>query len=106
MNAGRLDRRITLQRPARVRGEDGSWVDTWEDVATVWATVADLTAKERVGAPQVFSALAARMTIRYREDVRPEWRIVYEGRPWRISGIREFGRREGVEIFAEQTEGP
>jgi len=99
MDIGRLDRRVTLQRPERTTGGDGSWVETWVDVATVWATVTLVGARERTAAPQVLPELTARIHIRHRADVLPSWRVLYEGKAWAIGGVSELGRREGLELF-------
>lgn len=43
MRAGALNRRVTIQK--RVQGQDdwGQPIDTWQDVATVWANIAGQT---------------------------------------------------------------
>ena len=40
--AGKMDRRVTLQRPVRADDGHGGKVTTWTDVATVYAEVKTL----------------------------------------------------------------
>ena len=40
MKAGTLNRRVTIQRRVPGQDEAGQPIDTWEDMATVWANIA------------------------------------------------------------------
>lgn len=105
MMAGKLDRRIRLERPVRAIAPDGSAMTTkWEAVATVWATVTPVSARERLAAPQVIPEQTAKVWIRHREDVHPSWRIIHAGKPWGIVGVSEVGRREGLELLVVAVE--
>lgn len=105
MRAGRLDRRITIERPASTIDPEGAEVPGWATHATVWAEVHMVAAKERLGAPQTLGVRTAKIRIRHRSDLGPEMRIRYGGAVWGIDGIAELGRREALEILATAIEG-
>lgn len=102
MRAGRLDQRVTLQRPTVRVFPDGSHApEVWEDVATVWATVVSPSSSQRFSAPQEVPVEAFTIWIRWRPEVASSWRVVWEGRPYRITGIGYQGRREAIGLTVE-----
>ena len=103
MQAGTLDRRITLQRPESSRDAQGEPVPAWADVADVWAHRRPVRAAERFAAQQVIASNAVVFRIRYRADVvaaGETWRIVDRDGIWGIEGVAEIGRRDGLELAA------
>ena len=59
-DAGRLDRRITLQALTWAEDEFGQVIETWTDFATVWAEVQPMAGLERVQAAQLMSIMDTR----------------------------------------------
>jgi len=104
MRAGNLDRRVTFQRLATTPGRGGEPTKAWADAFTTWAQVRDVSASERASAPKEMAQRSSTFTIRWRSDVTESMRIVYDGREWDITGIKELGRRGGLEIAAQATE--
>jgi SPP1 family predicted phage head-tail adaptor len=98
MRAGALRYRVTLQEP------DATGTSGYADVATVSA---DVTFSPASGESMQGGGLAAvashRMRLRYRSDVRAEWRVVLSDRTFQISGYGDpDGRkRELVLVCAE-----
>lgn len=74
---GRLRHRVTLQRPVTSRDTYGDAIESWVDVATVWAAMEDLSGREYWAAAQQASEVTTRVTIRYRDGVHVTWRIVH-----------------------------
>ncbi|WP_226578224.1 phage head closure protein [Acuticoccus sediminis] len=101
MRAGKLDRRVTLER-ATVIGKDEFGADLlrWDQVATVWAQARPNRGAERFTAAEVNGSAVMSFQIRYRSDVTVKDRLVYEGRVWNIVDVREVGRRVVTEIDA------
>lgn len=102
--AGRLDRRITLQRATATQdGVSGEQVLTWADDMTLWASVEPLAGSELFRAQQLEAKADTRFRIRYRTGVTPveTLRISYGGRVYDLRSVVELGRREGLEILAE-----
>lgn len=111
MIAGKLDRRITFEERQAVQNATyGTQEITWHDVATVWAEVQDILPSRAEGVESNInlSRRPCRVRIRFREDLTSDMRIDFNGRKLRIvSGPVEMGRREGLELVAEEltTEG-
>lgn len=103
MQAGRLDRRLTLQRGTTTSDAAGTPVTTWTDLATVWASYMPVSDAEKVAAAEVSATISARFRIRYGStwaDLSPADRVVFEGRVFDLWGVKEIGRREGLELTA------
>jgi len=111
IDAGLLDRRITFE--ARQEAHTGAYnrvTVTWAPQATVWAQVQDMlpSKAESVDNGLLMHNRPCRIRMRYRDDITSDMRIDYGGRKLRIvSGPVELGRRDGLEIMAEEysTEG-
>jgi len=102
MRAGKLDREIVIQRQAgTTQSASGKPVESWVTFASVWASVVPLSATERFRSDAKHSVRVSSFSIRWLDGVLPTMRIVYEGLNWRILGIAELGRRDGLEITAE-----
>jgi len=101
MRAGKLDRRLTVQRKTLV-ANDG-WNDTpaWADLVTVWAEKehASEDVQNTDGGEYHFGIITFRS--RWFADIRETDRILFEGEVFEIRGIREIGRREGLEFKAK-----
>ncbi len=87
MAAGRFRHRITLQELVTGQDEAGQPVDMWQDVATVWAAVEPLRGREYFAAQQVQAEVTTRIRIRYRRGIRPEMRVLYDGRLFNILSV-------------------
>jgi len=103
MEAGRLDRRVQFRRAVIGTGPFGQ-VETWSDLgAPVWASKTDISDGERWRAGAVSAQVTTRFRIRWSlwaAEITPKDRLVCEGRSYEIAGIKEIGRREGLEMTA------
>lgn len=109
MNAGRLDRKISIQEPTTTRDDFGQSVDAFAEVAKVWAQRRDISAKENTETDQPVASTRTEWTIRWRSDIRETWRVVTTTdriQTFEIVGILELGRREGLRLICEQTDRP
>jgi SPP1 family predicted phage head-tail adaptor len=103
MLAGRLDRRITILRATVAADEFNEQVETWGTLAVVWAQATPVMDAERQRAGETLASKAYRFTIRYSSDVAavdPRDRVTFDGRTYDVQGVKEIGRREGLEITA------
>lgn len=93
LKAGPLRHRIRLDRPTYVQNTTtGEQTLTWVVVATVWARIEPLSAREFIAAQANQSEITARIVIRYRSDVLPSWRAVHmvngvAGKVYNIHGV-------------------
>lgn len=103
MDAGRLDRRITILRDAPVNNSFNEPVSVWGDHAIVWAGFKPVSDGEKWASGQTLASAIVRFTVRWSSqvsDVDPRDRITFDGRTYDILGIKEVGRREYLEITA------
>lgn len=100
MRAGKLDRRVTIQRATTASNSFNEPIETWADVATVWGQQRPNRGNERFAAQEVAGSAVMTFQIRYRSDVTVKDRLSYDGRLWNILDVRELGRREATEIDA------
>ena len=106
MRTGRLDRKVTAQRPTTA-WENGERPEAWADTATFWASVDEATGRERIRAGQVDAAQPVVVTARYADaqSVTTRDRIRLGGTEDEPEGVldvvsvREVGRREGLEFL-------
>lgn len=109
MQAGKLDREITLQFKSSGQSGSGEPTEDWVTVppVVVWANVRPLSGREYYTAlgAQVVAEETLVFTIRHRADVRAGTaRIQYDSRTYNIRRVAELGRRDGLEIYADTVE--
>lgn len=92
----RLNKRVTLRRLDKVPDEYGQPIDTWVDVATVWAAVEPLRGREYFSAMSEHAEVTTRIRIRYRDDIDRTMRVQHGATVFEILHIihPEFNRRE------------
>ena len=82
MDIGQLNRRVTLQSRSATLDAYGQEVNSWVDIATVWANVKPVGGREKAAMATIDAVLTHRVTIRYRAEYMPPtkvdaWRIIY-----------------------------
>ena len=87
---GKMNRRVTLQAESIARGGAGQAKRAFTDIATVWAHIENLREREISESDKHTVELNVRVTIRYRKDVRREWRIKIDDERGE-RGIRTLG---------------
>lgn len=104
MEAGKLDRRLTLLARTLVTNAANEEVETFTSVGTVWASKKDVSDRERVDSQEVGATITTRFQVRHSsltDDIRPTWRVSCEGRVYEVRAVKELGRKVGWEISAE-----
>jgi SPP1 family predicted phage head-tail adaptor len=97
MNAGMMDRRVTIQAGTLTTNDFREEVKGWADEATVWASKREETGTERIRAGRVEERQAVTWQIRYRR-LPADRRLKDEDGIYEITGTREIGRRQFLEI--------
>jgi SPP1 family predicted phage head-tail adaptor len=116
--AGRLDRRIDIERKTVTHAPSGQPIETWAPlVSRRSASVTPLSGDERFSAPQYVAREQVQFEIRWSPDVasvQPKDRIVYPAVDTSVSPapvpaerdiydiiyVAEIGRRRGLRIVA------
>lgn len=100
---GSRKERIMIQRATITDNEFNEPVETWDDLATVWAKRMDASAGESYRAQEVGAQITMRFTVLRTSttaSLTPKDRIVYEGRTFNITAVREVKRNRWMEIDA------
>ena len=98
--SGRLDQRITLQKKTVLRGALGGHDETWSTLAVVYAETLDMSGREIFNAKAMGSEATMRITIRWRNDVHHDMRVVFlDGTMARIEWIRHVTRKQYLELY-------
>lgn len=95
MPTGALDQRIRIETETRAPDGGGGWtISGYGAVATVWASVKPLTAREALQAGQLEEAGTYRVSIRNRRDIDPTaaMRIV-----WVTNGDKVLNVRQAID---------
>ena len=100
---GQLDRRITLQTRSTSVNSYGESVETFTDLATVWAKVEYPLTGSMESQEQKIHLVESRVefTIRERADILYTSRIVYNGKTFDVERISEVGRGGYLKITTE-----
>ena len=103
MDSGALDRSLILRKRTVANNTLGEEVETFIDLATVRASKTDISDAEKVRAQQVGAEITTRFQIRWSvnwSDLNPKDRVECDLREYEVVGVKEIGRREGIEITA------
>ena len=92
INAGVLDKRITLLRPI-YSSEYQDEIGGWEPVTDVWAGITPNFGQEVNEASRTVATALVPIVIRYRTDIDARWRIVDRERTYEIKAILDIARR-------------
>ena len=96
---GSLDRRITIQQNTTTRDAAGQPIDSWADLATVWAEVIPVGGSEIFQAKQTGAEAVAKFRIRYRGDILRKMRVVYDSDNYDIADVAEDRRSRARRQF-------
>ncbi len=103
---GRLDRRITIERPVESRSATGQELLTWVTWCSTWAAVSHpkTGADETVVGDVILVTTRVDFEIRYRTGLTEKMRIRYNGSLYNILNIAEDGRKERLLVSAQKQE--
>lgn len=86
--AGRLRHKVLIQYPLTTQNPStGAMEIVWTDLASVWASVEPLSAREFIAAGAEQSEVKAKIIMRNRSDVNATMQIVYRGKIYQILGV-------------------
>lgn len=102
MQAGRFNRRCTLQAPGTTQDELGQPIPGWTDVATLWADIRMKSGLESIKAGAPVSVVQASIRVRYRAGITAGMRLVHNLQAFNITAVLpDVGGREYVDLTAE-----
>lgn len=103
MKAGKLDRRITVQRQGEAT-DDGYTTQpgALEDYCTRWASWKPANGRETFEAQGREALAGGTFWLRWdslSSGISTTDVVLFEGRTWDIAAVQQIGRREGVELI-------
>lgn len=101
MRIGRRDRLIEIQSSSEVRDDAGEPTTTWTTIATEWAEKIEHNGPERFQAQQLAGSAVRTFRFLWNENtdqITKLNRVLYDGRVFDITDVREIGYHEGIEI--------
>lgn len=102
MQAGLLNRRVTLQAPGTTQDELGQPIPGWTDVATLWADIRMKSGLESIKAGAPVSVVQASIRVRYRAGITAGMRVVHNLQAFNIVAVSpDVGGREYVDLVCE-----
>lgn len=101
LNAGKLNRRVTLQAPQSGVDEIGQPLSGWVDVDTVWADVRYLSGTETLKANAVTALASVSVRIRYRSGVHAAMRLQLGDEVFAIKAVLPGKRNEYIDLVCE-----
>lgn len=93
MRAGQLRRQVVLEQPSTVKDAAGQVIESWTEVATVYAEIQQLTGREVLAATGKVSIVDAQIDMRYRDGLSPAMRARYRGQIYNIAAIIDVDTR-------------
>ncbi len=90
----RLRSRVVLEQRMITPDTGGGGTEIWQPLATVWAEVLPLAQGERNEAEQTRVRTAYDITIRYRNDVTSDLRVLYQNTPLAIRSVIDAENRQ------------
>ena len=102
MQAGLLNRRVTLQAPGTTQDELGQPIPGWTDVATLWADIRMKSGLESIKAGAPVSVVQASIRVRYRAGITAGMRLTHNLQAFNIVAVLpDVGGREYVDLVCE-----
>lgn len=102
MRAGTLNVRATIQQLAAGVDTLGQPVNTWSDVATLWANVRHASGSESIKADVLTSIVRASIRIRYRTDITTGMRVTAGVYTYNIVAVLpDLGTKEYTDLVCE-----
>jgi len=87
MNITKLDKRITIQQRVGTVDAVGQPVETWQDVAALWANIRHMKGMETIRAGAETSVVRASIRIRSRPGITNGMRVVWNNFVYQITAV-------------------
>lgn len=102
MHSGKLNARIAIQQRQTGTGPIGQPINTWVDIATVWASVRHNSGLETIKADASVSTVKASIRIRWRTDIKADMRVMHGETTYDIKAVLpDMTSRQHVDLVCE-----
>jgi SPP1 family predicted phage head-tail adaptor len=103
MDAGALNRRITIQKAVTASNSVGEDINTFSPVATVWAAPRAILLREATRLAGLSQSAEIKFEIRYRAGLDTGMALDYQGKQYEITSVEETPDRSGLLLFARSS---
>ncbi len=93
MMIGTFRHKVSIQQALRSYDGGGGASETWQTIADVWANICPLSGRKAVKAQKLEGTISHQVTLRWRDDVTPDMRLLYGARELEIDSVRDTGER-------------
>ena len=95
MRAGRLSKRIRVERATESKNAVGETEQTWSEYKMIWAGIEPISGKEKYTAAQPVATIDTVIITRASaaQGIKPKDRFVYKDRIFDIDSIRDWETR-------------
>ena len=87
MQAGKLNKRITIQQYSETIDDYGYSVKKWADLITVWAHVKNVNGKEFIKSNVALSEVSTSIRIRKRQGLDSSMRVIFNDNTYQIVAV-------------------
>lgn len=103
VNAGKMDKRITILQEVKAHDADGYWTSTDKTVWACWAQFSRTSGKEAAAANADYTEIVARFLIRWPPvEIDRKMFVDYAGDRYEITYLNDYGdAHEYVEIITK-----
>lgn len=106
MDSRSLNRRVTIKELAEGQDDIGQPIQTWNDVASVWASILHPNGAESIKADADVSIVKASIRIRRRTDVTPAMRVYHGSTSYEIKAVLpDEQNRDRLDLSCELLNG-
>lgn len=100
MEAGKLDRRVTILKRVETKNSFGEIIENFVVDRDIWAQRIQVQGNERFIIAQFVDKVDTLFKIRWRTGLNAITRLRFEGNDYDVYGVLEIGRKEGLAINA------
>lgn len=104
MRAGLLLNRVKIQKHQRIKDAAGQYIESWEDVAQVWANIRHLSGSESIKAGAVTSVVNASIRVRSRTTVDASCRVLHDDRAYDVEAVLPGPSKTYIDLVCKLIE--
>jgi len=87
IRSGYLSTKVAIQQPVTEQDESGQPMNTWVNLATVWANLTDISGREFIASSALQNTVQTKVTIRYRAGILPAMRVIHQANIYHIEAV-------------------
>jgi len=103
MRAGKLNKRGTIQYPAKSKNSFNEDIETWTDLVTIWCSIEPVSGNEKWLQQERISEANYKIGARYRSDIKSTMRMKYKNKYLEFLAVLNWQEND-VEIMIPAKE--